>query len=312
MEKQTYTTLQIQAQPESTYDKIRLETIDKGKTEKVITRENTISRRRFWMKMILLMLTISLFVSTISSVAEVCFLKSSFQSRERPGNSNAEFAVQDFKFDRSTLHRYRYISKDDRTLSNYKFSKNMVMGNGSFRKYQGARGTRPFSRFERVYYEIDVYYKIVSNSSDDLLVFELGFSSNDTIDDHIYIGYQPESWSFYAVENEASNSIDVGVQVSQESTHTIKTLSPATENTTFQGTFAFFVNGPQREIMCFERRDNVLEQLHIFTNVYFVQQIYPVFGLYNPKYYHVNLNLKTKKAIKIPKQLYDFILYIHV
>lgn len=166
----------------------------------------------------------------------------------------------------------------------------MEKGNGSFRKYKGTRGTKGFSEYDSAYYEISVYYKILLHLDDGGLAFELGFSTKDTIDDFHYVGSQLESWSMFAYL--ANKSIDIFSQLGGERFHYIKTLSSNTPNTIFRRTFGFFVNGLQREITCFERRDHDLEKLYIFTNVTFSKQIFPVFGLYNEKSFNVALMLR--------------------
>lgn len=222
-----------------------------------------------------------------------------------------EFAVPDFKFDISTLYRRRFISNNDRTLSSYKLSAETEKGSGSYRNFRGTRGTKAFSKNESVYYETDVYYKILSIEYRSR-VFEFGFSRKETIDNDRWVGNQNESWSLFTSSSlydipQKSIVININIAINKRNLF-LKTLSSGIINTTLKGTFAFYVNGPQREIICFERRGNAIEKLYIFTDVDFSRQIYPTFRLCNIIHFNVRLNLKTGKDFKsILKQLYNFI-----
>ncbi|KAJ8309526.1 hypothetical protein KUTeg_014400 [Tegillarca granosa] len=85
---------------------------------------------------------------------------------------------QEFEFDKSTLYNKRYISDDNKTVSNYKTAENMTKGNGygSTYIYDGVLGTRPFTKHDTIYFEVVIYYKILRTLRSEEIAFELGFS----------------------------------------------------------------------------------------------------------------------------------------
>lgn len=212
---------------------------------------------------------------------------------------------QEFEFDKSTLYNKRYISDDKKTISNYKITENMKKGNGNTYIYKGVLGTRQFTKHDIIYFEVVIYYKILRTLRSEKIAFDLGFSrlhSRGTyFGKNIYISV---SYELRCVNS--LNKMIVRIQSNKLQTHFDKTLSPLTENTTFVGTFGFYVNGPQKQITYFQRHENNLEKLYMLTNVNFENPLYPTFVIGEELYFNVSLNLKTRKFIKtIPKQLYD-------
>lgn len=213
------------------------------------------------------------------------------------------FAVQDFVFDKSTSHTDIYISKDRRTISN-RYEEGMLwVSDGSLQNYYGVIGRRVFTKTDIVYFEIEVYYKLWDNITfDTALIFEVGFSTEDTIDGYHYLGGQNKSWSFMCINDLDSSSVVLAYEISRGQIFSLKTITSNVKGETYQGRIGFFVDGPRRKIAVYDILEEKL--LKTFENVEFEEVIHPVFGVFNGQKIEAKVTLHTRQYIKaIPKWL---------
>lgn len=184
----------------------------------------------------------------------------------------------------------------------------MEKGNGSRQMYNGVIGTRPFTKHDTIYYEVFVYYnisQIIPGAIFDTFAFELGFSTFNTINNYFYKKLGSIRFLYSSTKNAVVFTIRDNKRDNKRKSHSFKSLSPIINNSFF-GTFSLYVNGPEMEINCYQRRGDDLEILYTFTGVNFEKPLYPTFIVQNKVTAKISLNLKTRKVIKkIPKQLYE-------
>ncbi|XP_069105309.1 uncharacterized protein [Argopecten irradians] len=201
-----------------------------------------------------------------------------------------------FHMDPSTLHSLLYLSRDNLTLFNggQDNTDDLIKGTDQSRVYKGVQGSSPITNTQKVYFEVEIFYRIKQTLDGNDLVFEIGLSKEDSIDERTVIAGQKGTWSIYAATNTNLQNINFEIH-SNGSFEQLYELSDVTSGTEINSTLGFYVNRLDRVITVIDINKN--STVYTFTDVDGNQDLWPVFGGYNPHKVSVRLRLNAQKDI---------------
>ncbi|XP_069104296.1 uncharacterized protein [Argopecten irradians] len=234
---------------------------------------------------------------------ELIAMETSHSTDERnacPSSSGCtitELQCPRFYLDPSTLHGSRYMSTDNRNLFNgeYDDTENLVKGTVTTQSYQGARGSRLITNSQILYFEAEIFYRIKQDLTATNLVFEVAFATEGAIGKSFYTGRQNETWSVNAHNFHSTPGVTLFFKSNGGKVMHSEKLSAATSGTQKNLTLGFFVYRVNRVITVFDINRN--RKVYTFTDVDPDQNLWPVFGVYQPGKLDTRIRLNTQKDI---------------
>ncbi|XP_033760052.1 uncharacterized protein LOC117342150 isoform X2 [Pecten maximus] len=227
-------------------------------------------------------------------LSELIAMKAADPSQE--ATSDCPTSGPRFDMDPTTLYRSWYLSRDNLTLFNTR--PDNIYGlqrrpNGN-RVYWGVQGSRVITNTQIIYFETEIYYRIKRDFSSTNLVFEVAFATETAIGKSNFVGLQMGAWSVNAYKSPTSPIVTLQVRSKGSVMHDEK-ISDSTAGTEKYLVLGFFINRVDRTIAVFDI--NMNRKVFTLTDVDGDQDLWPVFGVYNPYEVYAHLQLITQKDI---------------
>lgn len=207
-------------------------------------------------------------------------------------------------YDPDTVHQYRKISEDLKSLQNQSlgYTAQLPHSERRLRKYRGVVGSRPFKHPGKHYFEVHVSFKIHKQLDNVNFVFEIGIiNRRSDVDSGHYVYDHRNAWSFCAQHCEEHK------QLCQWCRHDGRNLahvplSGIDAGTVVDVTYGFLVDTDQWKLVvadCTNQRN-----LYTFTNLEVTRPLWPVFGCHWPSKVKIDMTLRTGNEIQdIPAHL---------
>lgn len=200
-----------------------------------------------------------------------------------------------FFMDPRTLHRTRYMSRDNLTVYNGgQFStNNYVKGTNTDRNYEGAQGSRVITNTQVIYFETQIYYRIKHKLDATNVVFEVALATEDVINNRDHVSKEKGAWSVIA--HKSNTRVVLFFKSNGGSERYRQTLSEITSGTEKYLTLGFFVNRVNGTIAVFDIIRN--SKLYTFTGVDRDKDLWPVFSGHQAFKLDVHIRLNTEMNI---------------
>ncbi|XP_052068792.1 uncharacterized protein LOC127708035 isoform X2 [Mytilus californianus] len=204
----------------------------------------------------------------------------------------------DIRFDSSTLNANRYLSRDNRILSN-QWSRQTQKGSpdrGALQKYSGVIADQCFGNGKKIYYRVFYNYILETVLSGTNLILEVGLSQRDEIDHDDFVGQkQRYGWSFALAKCGPSYK---GI------CFRAKHLGNLTTNEFFSGnsvglqkngTFELLIDREHNKFSL--KNSNTHKPATSFENVASNKNLCPVFGVHNIRKVNVQLMILESRDV---------------
>ncbi|CAG2210136.1 TRIM56 [Mytilus edulis] len=216
---------------------------------------------------------------------------------------HGEITCPNITFDSNTVHQYRDVSEDGKTLKNQSIGGQRLIGSNERRlkNYRGAISSRPLKGPGKFYFEVLVDFQITKPLDNVNFVFEIGFSRRHDVDIGHYVYDQSTAWSFCAQQ------CDEHKQLCQWCRHNGRNLahaplSSASAGTVSQNTYGFLLETEQKRITVYDC--TFKKKFYTFHNVDVSRPIWPVFGCHWPSKVKIDITLKTgADIVSIPNYM---------
>lgn len=194
-------------------------------------------------------------------------------------------------FDREKAHKDVTVSPDGTTFLNSATS-NVVETTPSKRlqKYKGVMGNMSFKSPGVFYYEINSRYRIRRPLEKCNLVFEVGLSRQDAIDNRHHVEGQPFAWSLIGAHHNDCDAICLHIAHGNQCLYH-KTLSKNEPGNTMEMTFGFLLDTTKGFWKVFDCEEG--EQICVIDGIDTSEPLWPVVAGYNPYQVDVTMNMRT-------------------
>ncbi|KAL5003976.1 hypothetical protein ScPMuIL_017432 [Solemya velum] len=222
-------------------------------------------------------------------------------SARRPaGEADARFGeifCPGFVFDIESVHQYREVSEDRRTLRNYATVQKdpASMNPRRLKKYRGVIGSRPFNQPGRYYYEVTVNHLIQKPLDNINFVFEIGISRRNEIDNGYYVYDQNYAWSFCGQHCEEHQKLCLWCRHNGRNLLHIP-LSDNVSGTKVTMNYGFLLDTNHRKWTVIDPENDGV--LYTFANLDVGRPLWPVFGSHWPSKVRLEMFLKTGREVE--------------
>ncbi|XP_061194782.1 E3 ubiquitin-protein ligase TRIM56-like [Saccostrea echinata] len=209
-----------------------------------------------------------------------------------------------FLFDSDTVHQYRELSDDFRSLKNQTMGHTVQLpySERRLKKYRGAIGSRPFPQPGKHYFEVNVGFQIHKQLDNVNFLFEIGLiNRRSDIDQGHYVYDHSNAWSFCAQHCEEHMQLCQWCRHGGRN-HAHTPLSSIDAGTVVDVTYGFLVDTDQRKLTIVDCTNQ--KKLHTFSNLDVARPLWPVFGCHWPSKIKIEMILRTgSDIINIPALL---------
>ncbi|XP_063399544.1 uncharacterized protein LOC134684200 [Mytilus trossulus] len=191
------------------------------------------------------------------------------------------------RFNRSASHPDVFISDDLTMLSNVYISGTTIIDGAELKNYKGVIADTCIEDNDIVYYEVNFSYSIINTLQSYWLVLEIGLAEHNKVDNYFYVSHENVSgWAFDIYHRESHNQTFLWAD-SPDSSIPLKMFSDNQAGANVNGTLLVLVNRQKHHVSLIQNN----KSLYTFQNVYSDQSLCPVFGIYNPKDVHAQLQI---------------------
>ncbi|CAG2216180.1 unnamed protein product [Mytilus edulis] len=199
----------------------------------------------------------------------------------------------DLTFDQSTLHRYCYLSSDNKVISNHFSDETNHNPNDAnqLQNYTGAIGNTCLDKNSKIYFEISFQYEIFDLMDEPHLLLEVALAERNKIDTLLLVGDKSVGgWSLNIYSCPELRKICLSVQ--HGNLDSLKfTLSSHEAGSTFNESFGFLVDR-ERDEFSFIRDGKIF---FTFQNIDSNERLCLIFGVFNPSQVKVSQKIMTSK-----------------
>ncbi|KAK3094827.1 hypothetical protein FSP39_006791 [Pinctada imbricata] len=166
-------------------------------------------------------------------------------------------------------------------------SSNEDAGKGRLRNFKGVAGRVVSGNIEEYSFSVGINYELLDKIDDDKLLFQIGLSHSDSIDESVAIGIQKTEWSLSGIGCEHKY-----VCLASETAGQRLKTTPISENkhkTILSLKLTVYVDKRWSRVVI-----KMMPSIQIvgdFNNVDFTTATVPVFGVYNPTLANVTLTI---------------------
>ncbi|XP_069136611.1 uncharacterized protein [Argopecten irradians] len=201
-----------------------------------------------------------------------------------------------FYMDPVTLHRTRYMSRDNLTVYNggQVSTNNYVKGTNYVTFYEGVQASRVITNTQVIYFETQIYYRIKHDLLATNVVFEIALATEDAINKKVdHVSRQEGAWSVIAYKS--NTEVALFFKSDGGSERYRQTLGQITSGTEKHLTLGFFVNRVDGTISVFDIIRNTT--IYTFTGVDRNEDLWPLFSGHQAFKLDVHIRLKTEMNI---------------
>ncbi|CAG2222758.1 unnamed protein product [Mytilus edulis] len=199
--------------------------------------------------------------------------------------------LSEMRFSRTALYKKCFISADNTIISNVHTIETSSSPDAQLQKYRGTISNMCVGNNELIYYEVNYQYKIVKKLTTTALVLEVGLAERSKVDMHHFVA-NVSGWSFNL--QKSLNIEKVFLYSNNPSSYQVlESFSNNTVGTTVHGKFKLFINRRRNEFSL--RHDDSI--FHVFKNVTSGGKLCPVFGVFNPSWVLVKLQLMNPRNL---------------
>ncbi|KAL3848121.1 hypothetical protein ACJMK2_018999 [Sinanodonta woodiana] len=221
-------------------------------------------------------------------------------SSHRKGERDQRFGeilCPSFTYDVCSVHQYRELSDNCRTLKNYNTVPKQpgMYGARQLKKYRGVVGIRSFEPPGKYYFEVQVSFNIIKSLDNINFVYEIGLSRRSEIDNGYYVYDQPHAWSFCAQHCEEHKQICSWCRHHGENLAHVP-LSLNLTGTNVTKTFGFLLDTDKAQwtvVDCLEEK-----KIHTFQNLRTSRALWPVFGCHWPSKVRLEMTVRSGTTIE--------------
>lgn len=209
----------------------------------------------------------------------------------------------DFEFNASVCHSSIEIYGDKKVMQSKQVTKETAIyktiESGRLINYRGTLGTKPLNRHDQSYFEVAIQFRVLKLIRQ-TLVFEIGVSKLEFVDQHYTIDCHPYAWSVSARGCHICGKVCLQTWHNSQllSHNAISPRTPTPANTVIRLQYGFLLDVPRRHLIVIDVKNS--KMVFKFTNLViseYSDPLWPVFGIYNPEQVLVSLQLLSGKDI---------------